>query len=103
MIDNINKHTGRRPESEEEMNRSKLYDGLSEIERDQVSKELTKITRNVSDYSLDFYKAYMIGVENEKLRQKAENDLIKWTVYQRICVFLIDWVDNFARKNLGLD
>lgn len=85
------------------MNRSKLYDGLSEIERDQVTKELTRITRNILDYSFDFYKAYMIGVETERLRQKAENDLIKWNVYQRLCVFLIDWVDNITRKNLGLN
>lgn len=85
------------------MNRSKLYDGLSEIERDQIAKELTKITKKVSTYSLSNYKAYAIGIEAEKLHQKAIDDLIKWNVYHRLQIFLTDWLDNITRKDLGLN
>ncbi len=85
------------------MNRSKLYDGLSEIERDRISKELTRITTKVSIYSLTGYKAYAIGIESERLRNEALEYKIEWPLYHRINLFLIDWIDNLVRKDLGLN
>jgi len=85
------------------MNKSKLYDGLSEIERDQVTKKVTWITKQVSSFELDIYKAYTIGVEKERLYNQALEDKIEWIVFHRINFFLIDWIDNIARKNLGLN
>ena len=86
-----------------EMNRSKLYDGLSEIDRDQVAKKVTWITKRVSEFELDVYKAYIIGCERERLYNQALEDKAEWIVYHRIDFFLIDWIDRIARKNLGLN
>ena len=85
------------------MYRSKLYDGLSEIDRDQVTKEVTRITKTILEFELDAYRAFTIGAQRERLFNQLLEGKIKWIVFHRISMFLLDWIDNIARKNLGLN
>ena len=85
------------------MNRSKLYDGLSEIERDQVTLYVKRINEHAVIFDTPVYKSFALGVEYQDLKNKVSNGDISYKAYLRLCMYIIDWASNICRENLGLN